>query len=492
MLPFIGKTTRSLVVEIGEAELRLLAVLENGNRRKIVHAFVENITDLTEIEISQKLAACVKSKAFKPTKVVILHPAHNLTTRIMSLPSTDPKEIEGILELQAVKQTPYAREEISIGFDILSKDESGYSQVLLAISHNDVSSRYYRIVEMAGYHASNVSLVTQGTRYWYEKVGKAHYSAEDQVVMLVDVDTSSSELLFMKGKTLFYTRSLGYGGKQLASDESLRRDFLSDIHRTMDTASTDAKIEKVDKILVTGAEESLSQAVSAITGEMNILCVKQSCTEGAQKLIRKKAAETITAHTGSFVSLVGFALDSRPVVIDLIPSDVLLRKGLESRAKDLALLGTLLLAFVMVVSAIGFQKVYRTTSYLDSLKEEYRAIKAESADIERLVAKMKIAGEQRNQKGDFLDVMYDITDVIPQNMYLTSVQFSARERNTVIRGISEDMSSVFQFLSTLEAAPNLEMVKTRNVTKRKVEDRDVSEFEIVANLKGSVISGETA
>ena len=161
-----------------------------------------------------------------------------------------------------------------------------------------------------------------------------------------------------------------------------------------------------------------------------------------------------------------------------------MRKGIEDRAKDLAILGTLLLALVTLVSAVGFEKYYRKSAYLNKLKEEYRTIASEASDIERMVAKMKLAEEQLSTGGSFLEVLRDINDTIPDDIYLTYLQHNDREQNVTIRGLSDEMSSVFQLLSTLEATPHLEFVKTRNVTKRRVEDRDVSEFEIVANIAG--------
>jgi len=201
-----------------------------------------------------------------------------------------------------------------------------------------------------------------------------------------------------------------------------------------------------------------------------------------EKRVAASTLDFMKEASCSFTSLLGLALDPAFAKINLIPTDILLRRDLEARAKDLALMGSLFLALVTMVSVVSFEKITKKGNYLDHLKSEYKMIRFEAEELERTISKMKIALDQINSQGRVLDVLRDINEVIPESIQLTFLQFDAKEKAITMRGVSEEMSAVFQFLSTLEAAPYLESVKTRSVTKRRINDVNMAEFEIVAEI----------
>src|SRR5205823_5067615 len=112
----------------------------------------------------------------------------NLTTRILALPSVDPREIKDIVELQAVKQTPYTREEITSGFYRLESDASGYSRILLAIAHRDTPTRYFRIAELAGLLADRITVSVEGVEAWFQMAMSREQPDAAKIVLLLDVN----------------------------------------------------------------------------------------------------------------------------------------------------------------------------------------------------------------------------------------------------------------------------------------------------------------
>ena len=57
----------------------------------------------------------------------------------------------------------------------------------------------------------------------------------------------------------------------------------------------------------------------------------------------------------------------------------------------------------------------------------------------------------------------------------------------VLKGISPETPKVFDFVAELEKLPRFSKVEARRTTRKKVEDRDVTEFEILCTFK---LSGE--
>jgi Tfp pilus assembly PilM family ATPase len=473
-----------LVVEIGEVWLKL-ALAKESRLAAFEASMVEGASDL---DIAQKLMEFMKKEGVKPGEVLIAHPSHNLTMRILSLPSVDPKEIKDIVDLQAVKQTPYGRDEITTGFHILGSDAAGYSRVLVAIAHREVAARYFKIVDLAGLAASRMSITLEGLRFWFKDLAAQGKINKEEMTLVLDVDWMTTDLLLVSGDRIIFNRSIDRGAKHLTEQgQVMEAELLREVQRSLESGQAEMKPEeKVARVILTGIPKPLKDFCAVLAREMNLPCEVTGGISELPSRLPGEFTEIEKNYSVSFVAAAGLALHPSQVVIDITPPEVKVRKSLEQRGKDLATAGTLLLAFIMVVSMICVEKIYKRTGYVNDLKKQYREIQTEAEEVERLVAKMKLAGEQGAAGSGPLDVVREISVVLPDNIVLNGMDYSEQERTVTIRGVSSEMSGVFQFLTTLESTEILEQVKTRNVSKRKVEDREVAEFEMTANI----VSGE--
>ncbi len=436
----------------------------------------------SDLEIGIKIRTFLRSHFFKPTEVVVLHPSYNLTSRILNLPSTDMKEIRDIIDLQAVKQTPYSREEITTGFRILESDPSGYSKVLLAISHRDLASSYYRAIEMAGFQARCIHIAVEGLRGWFEALRNRDPQKYDKPVVFMDVDWSTTEfMVFQKGKLVF-NRNISMGVRHMGeSADKLPDDFLREIQRSMEGGQAEIKDDSISSIILSSMSPKGQAMVAHLSRELNMPVENISSLSPFEAAIPKGVNKSLAQAACSFSAILGFGFDPNPAAINLIPNQLETKKGLENRAKDLAILGTMMLALVTLLSIISFEKIYKKDQYLRNLNRDYSQVSASAEDTERLLAKMQVAADQMSSGAHFLDVLCDVAEVLPVNLYLTSLQYQTKDSSLVVRGISDEMSSVFKLITTMEGTPHLEGVKTRNVAKRKVKDKEVVEFEISAS-----------
>lgn len=474
-LPAAKKQVLSL--EIGDSWIKMAAVRE-GQVAALEASLIEGESDL---DISQKITAFLKKESLKPTDVILSHPSHNLTTRILSLPSVDPKEIKDIVDLQAVKQTPYSREEITAGFQILDSDASGYSRVLVTISHREVAARYFKIVELAGLYQARMTASLEGARGWFKTLISKGKIQKEEPFLFLDVDWTTTDLHLFSGDKIIYSRSIGLGAKNLMGQgAAVENEFVREIQRSMESGASELKGGVIGSIVVSGVQKPLKDFSAALVRELNLPCEVMGGLDGVPALLAPSAADD---YSVSFITVMGIALNPSAIAIDLTPAEIQVRKSIEQRAKDLAFSGTLLLALISLVSLISVEKIYKRSGYLSQLKKQYQSISSEAESVERLVAKMKLAQDQAGGQNGVLDVLKDITEVIPPNIILSAMNYNSQDRSIVIRGVSSEMSGVFQFLTTLEGTPVLEQVKTRNVSKRKTADKELAEFEISANIR---------
>ncbi len=479
-----SKKSRLLVLEISEGLLKIAGFSVQSSDRRLLAIASAQTSGTSEIEIGIKIREFLKAHAFKPESVVVLHPSYNLTSRILNLPSTDPREIRDIVDLQAVKQTPYSREEITTGFRILESDPTGYSRVLVAISHRDVSTSYFRAGEMAGFQPNQIHIALEGLCGWFEAFRIKDLDRYDKPVVLLDLDWATTEfLLFFHGRLVF-SRNLSLGVKHLTEQgEAAQQDFSREVQRSIEGSQQDLKENMISEIILSGMSAKIKDLLPILSRDLSLPVQDMTSAQPFENRIPKGVRKAMGSAACSFSSLLGFGFDPAPSSINLIPPQLEAKKGLEDRAKDLAILGTMLLALIMLISVISLEKFYKKDRYLRSLKKDYSEVHTSADEVERTLAKMRIASEQIQAGAHFLDVIYDVTEVLPMDVYLTSVQYQTADNALVIRGISEEMSAVFKLITTLEGTAHLEAVKTRNVTKRKVKDKEVVEFEI----SGSVV-----
>lgn len=482
-LSFLKKSTAA--VEIGPNWLKIAAAVEGKTGRRLTAAAWEPVQGLDELSIALKINQFLKINKLSPSKALISFPSQNLTTRILSLPSTDPAEIQDIVELQAVKQTPYSREEITSGFHLIGSDETGYSKIFLAISHRDQASHYFRVPEMAFLLPDQIVPSVEGLRFWFQKLRGKELDVNAETVLVLEADESSSDLIVMAGRKILLARSIGLGGKQLREQgPAMESEFLREVQRTLESGSEEMRSITPVRVILTGLADTSKTIAALLSRELNVPCEIVPALEPFQTSAEPRVLELLSKSPVSFASLSGLLLSGETSSINLMPPDVRMRKNLENRAKELAFLGTLLLTLVMLGSLVGFEKIYKRSTYLEYLQKQYSEIKGPAEDVEKILGKMKLAQEQTQAPGDFLEVLNDVNLTLPDTMNILSMEYSSKDRNVVLRGTAQEMSSVFSFLSTLEAAPSLEQVKTRSVTKRKEGDKEISEFEITANLTG--------
>ena len=226
-----GATCQALtIVALDGQWLKLLQMEGPARARKVTKVLACPVQGESSEEIQLRLKKACAAEALAPKDVLLANPTHLSTVRIFSLPSTDPKEIRDIVELQAEKHTPYAKNEILTDFKILERERPGYSRVLLVIAHQDVIQRVVRLSETSGWTLERVGSELEGLVSWFQAVNTnsvAPAGAGAQggpgklatgMSLVVDVDGSATTLLAIHRGQLQFQRSLPTGLAQLQDD----------------------------------------------------------------------------------------------------------------------------------------------------------------------------------------------------------------------------------------------------------------------------------
>ena len=77
----------------------------------------------------------------EPDRVAVF-PRRDAIVRTLTLPATDPREIQEMVRLQAARQTPLGIEDLSVTHEVLERSADGHSKVMMVIVHRETLHRY--------------------------------------------------------------------------------------------------------------------------------------------------------------------------------------------------------------------------------------------------------------------------------------------------------------------------------------------------------------
>lgn len=471
------------VLSVEERWIKLLQWTGRGARRNITTLLAHPIDGMSDEEVLSWLKEAALVQPIDSTAVLIANPTHLTTARLFTLPSTDPTEIREIVELQAEKHTPYAKEEILSDFRVVETDPSGYSRVLLIISHQDVVYRSLRLIEGIGWPLERVGFELEGLVNWFQMRREAA-SPDGTLVAELDSDTTTL-VIFQKIKPYFH-RSLALGAAQLLSDsaEKFGR-WVAEFQRSLETFEAEGFNVSVSRVVLTGLAGQIPGLAEKIQQGLNLPTSVVSPFEQCpltEKALKESEAETRV----SFAGLLGLAL--RPSEVDLTPKALRLHRTFEVRSKALVGVGCQLIAGLLLFSCLIIGKAYKNERYHEQLMKKYQEVAKEAQLLEAFMDQLHLVQGWLDSGGQLLESVAYLAQHTPSTIRWSSLHFT-KDGQIILKGSSEQMPKVFDFVAAIEKSPLFSKVEARHVAKKKDSSQDLTEFEIVCLFVSKEASG---
>ncbi len=137
------------------------------------------------------------------TPCIILLPRHEVTLRILTLPSQDPAEIAAMVQFDAADSVPYPIDEMEIRHELLAPLPGGESRVLVVLLQRAKMNEDIAALQRAGGEAIDVVL---SSMCLVAAAGEATASTGD--VAILHVDRSSLELVVVRQGILSFSRAI--------------------------------------------------------------------------------------------------------------------------------------------------------------------------------------------------------------------------------------------------------------------------------------------
>jgi len=236
------------------------------------------------------------------------------------------------------------------------------------------------------------------------------------------------------------------------------------------------------RVFISGSRRNFSGLDSLISQELKLpVDVTDPFKNIPLSAAVTKRLEAISKDV-SISAVLGLALDTHRKKIEFSLPDIQIRKTLKERSKELMLLGSLLMYIFLMISGVYLARMYNRQAYLKFLSTQFQDVNKDLNQLDPMIKRIKVIKDRLDNQGSCLNYLYQIHRIIPSDITLKSFTFDVQDKVT-LRGQALEMSGVFKFISTLEGSGYFKNIQTKYTSKKKIEDKDIAEFEIVCPIK---------
>jgi len=406
-----------------------------------------------------------------------------VTTKNIEIPSVDPAEIKSIIDLQAGRHTPYAREEIVISYITIGVFQRNYTKVLLVIVNREHVLNQVRIMAKAGIRVEKVVFAPEASALFYANALKMR--EDDKPVGIIDVSNTSTDFLIEFNRTVITSRTIPVGMSQLIKEGAPAQEkLLAELHQSMEAYQSEDISAPPEQFLLTGDDAKLQELQPLLQARLKTNIIHSPYLDkiqAGQPVMLKLVSEY---NDDSFLNVIAAVAMQDQVHVDLTPEEIRSQKAIEEKGKQLIYTGICGLVILALFVTIAISKVYFRGVVLGKLKEDFEAKHKVKLHLDAIDARTRIIKDFTGDRLVSLEIMKTIYKMVPEEMYLQTI--SIEENGTVdIQGISESMSRVFNLVSALEDSALFKNVKTKSTATKQERGKDVASFEITFRLESA-------
>jgi len=434
----IKKKKAIFLCQITENSLKVIKCLVSDNsKREFVGLAVEAITsDIDDKKLTEKLNQIFNKLEYNHNPVIVSLPRQKVTCRYLKVPTQAPKEIDNIVLLQASRYLPYPANELITGYQVISTEKGGYTNINLVIVHKDAVQRYRDIFKNITVLDVSISLSSYGlcNLYSYMEPG------EPQTAMIIDINKSQDA----------YLKEIG--GKAPG------------------------------KIIIFGPSAKSQEFKEALSKQVSIDTKTPPYWEGIPA--SEGFLNSIANINNSLASLIGMGLKDVPNSLNLLPQVIKQEhKKIILQRERLWLIS--FISGIILIFGLGMAKnLDNKSKYLVRLKAELNKIENEAKSLEGIEKRFKLLEERSDKKSSGLEIFYQLHQITPNQISLTNFIYE-EDNQVVLRGQTAELNSVFEFVSQLEKAAAFKNfnIKVRYATKKQTQIGEIIDFEIVGLKK---------
>jgi Tfp pilus assembly protein PilN len=388
-------------------------------------------------------------KAFKfgAGEIVLILSRRLAVSRQIKVPSRDENEIKNMIVFWAPRCLPYPLEELVTSYSFLGKEEEGYSYLNLNVIHRDEIKRWLDVLNPWHNRVSLIMLSSDGLSAWANKLIKTGDFAAAAVLALED---TSAEMIITADNHLLFSRVFDFTNPQ---------NLLDEINKTMEVYQRESINPQPTRMIVTGG----------------------NCEEIKKIMIQagyKENIQTVAADS----PVISGALKINGGSFNLLPPEVQETKKQNLIYNQLRSISFSVIALLIIIIVLIGLKFYRQTIYLNQLKSNLSVIIDEAKELRTMKNQLDVLQRKNLTSGKAVEIISELYKILPEQVLLTAVHYN-HAGSLNFRGTAPETIIVLGIIPLLEKSDIFSRGKVRYVTKRKIDNKEIVEFEIEAQPK---------
>ena len=465
----------AVVIEISERWLKL--IVGRPAARQAVHGAARSIQGLSDEQITQTVSSMLQELKLKARQVTMCLPRNLVTVRNLHLPSQKPAEIAQMIDLNIVRMVPYRKEEVVSSYRLLGVDDIGYSKVMLAIVHRELVKRYVNLLEAAGLSVERISLSSHAA--WRALMThQASAVGVEELVLLLEIDAAFTDCLLCSRDQLYFSRNLAIEAEQLTEEAGLRR-LLSEVNQSLEIFQNEEMNRRPVKVFVSGSEAA-APMVERVVGENLKVPVVRVAGPIPRPQPGSPGAPAIPAVC-SMSAPAQLRISEPRHELGFVLPEIQIRQFLKEKMRELVLTGSLTIFLVVVVAGFFLSRLYHQQAYLWQLQHRNAAIKHEIGDLMAQSRRVEFVKSYLRARELPLRYLAELQQVLPTEVVIDFLSVDEQQR-ALLRGQAMQLSDVFKLITALENSRYLEQVDAKYTRRKKVRDKEVTEFELTLKV----------
>ncbi|MCX7815907.1 MAG: pilus assembly protein PilM [Syntrophales bacterium] len=218
-------------LDIGSSSVKLAEISERKSRI-VLHRYYQIpiergiIVDgvVADIEkLAEKIKVLFRDSGCRRKTVSTAIPGRSVIIKKVSFPHLTDDELRKIIKEESIKYLPFeSMEGVYFDFQVLGENpyNSNLSDVIIVAAKDEVVDAYLEAIRIAGLTPVVLDVDTFALETMYEK--NYDYD-EDEVVAIVNIGASFTNINILKNATSMFTRDISLGGNSIT--ESIEREY---------------------------------------------------------------------------------------------------------------------------------------------------------------------------------------------------------------------------------------------------------------------------
>jgi len=409
-------------------------------------------------------ATVLERLSYKKEPVTLIVDHHQVTTRSISVPSQDEREIERIVLLQAGTLLPYAPEDIVAGYLPVAAGDDGYTHVYLTLAPGSGIERYLNALESLSAPVESIYLNATGLAMMCAAAG---YGIDSEVIAVL-IDGRSVDIVVVRNGLPALSRRVSLTDDPATALARHIRD-TQELYLSQSQAGPVTAVVLFDETMSVVPQDSLAGQLVLPVHRPGV-----SAPAGIDNTLGFEPSPSLIPA----LFMIGRVL---PQSANMLPRHRKERERRRQWTRRTSRNGALVLAAVLCFLGARAVETGKKIAWLRQLDEATADIGVESSRLDTMRRRIELLRQKQEEKYLILDFLYVLHNSAPEGLAVTGIDYeSGSPHQFTVKGIAAASDTVFAYVAAMYEFELFvkDDIKVNYVTTRKENGQDRAYFEL--------------